>query len=977
MKKLLPMLVIGIMVVSGLGAAAIQSPQDEQVTDNIEISRTVIPISEPTFTQEQEFITLELEESETFLSISGKPMLPVITRTYSFPAGTRIDEVSVDMTWNQLTLDQKITPTPVFVPYSVEVSVDVLEEKKVDETVYESTAWYPEEPYRVKFGAGIEDGEQVIFVNIQCNPQYAPARDLVKVPKDIEIEINYENPTMPQFTADEYDLLIITHPLFAEDLQPLVDHKNSHGMRTIMETTDNIYANYQGVADWEEVKLFIADAIVDYGIEYVLLGGGHMGQTHDWYMPDFRSNDWNRADAYDPPYDETFSCDLYFADVFRPNPYGFKEFDDWDTNNNGIYGEGPQSDTGTDMMDLYPDVYVGRLPFRYSWEVPIAVNKIIDYENNAQDSWYKRVLIAAGDGFPTERYPGQATPGIYEGEIVGDVFVDLMERAGFTGTKCYLSDEGDVYVEDARDVYNTMNDGYGWVHMTGHASPFILGSYHPNVLPLIAFYTGFNVINFDNDNKLSFMICEGCHNAEFDVTTQELISMAINEDPNLWVMFGREEWIHHDASSWFVLHKNGGAIGVIGNTALGLGGLNEGCTRFVGGWIMLRFAEAYAVDGMEHTGTVWNVGISEYINTFEVNKDYGDRKTVEERALIGDPSIKLGGYGSAALSEEPVTEQPVYGVAAASAPTWSKGDSWTYRLDNVALHVAPDFEEIGRSIDLELSMGDIVMEVTDVTSNAYVTSVTSDSIDVTFGLEMDFHEPAQDEISIPTITLENVALDGELIVDKDNLGIMDINIDITVEVIENLENLQALIPIQLPGFIDFLLPYMSIPAVIELDIEFDEPYDLLDFPLENEKYWHLHANTVTVTIGGSVESVWLRILDIVNRFIPIIPAEFAQFLPNIDISEILEYYGIPTEYVMELPDVNIKDTFKTKILHVWGTESVRVPAGTFNAVHVSVMEDNGVLHWSEDVGNVVKLQGYLSDYIPFVDDLNLELIDSN
>jgi hypothetical protein len=150
---------------------------------------------------------------------------------------------------------------------------------------------------------------------------------------------------------------------------------------------------------------------------------------------------------------------------------------------------------------------------------------------------------------------------------------------------------------------------------------------------------------------------------------------------------------------------------------------------------------------------------------------------------------------------------------------------------------------------------------------------------------------------------------------------------------------------------------------------------MLEFPLENDNYGYIHENAVTITIDGSVESVWLRILDIVNNFIPLIPAELAQFLPNVDVSEVLNYYEIPTEYEFEYPDINIKDTFKTKIFEVWGTENVNTAAGTFNAVHVSLMEENIVLHYSEDVGNVVKLTGFVNDYIPLVEDISLELVE--
>jgi hypothetical protein len=975
MKKLIPILLVGILVLSGLGAATSSNNSTENTVVNIKNETMNMEITRPTFSQQDEFVTINLDQSETFMSHSGEPMLPVISKTFNFPIGTIIDDVQVDINWERYDLDCKVTPTPVIMPLSGDIDSIAVEEMSFNEDIYESTALYPSEPYSVQLGAGIQDMEHVIFVNVKCYPQYSPANDVINIPTNIDIDIAYEAAEDPEPTAaEQYDMIIVTHDLFKDDLQPLVEHKESLGITTKLVTVDEIYNEYDGAGDFEEIKMYLADHVLDWDTKFVLLAGGHKGQTDDWYVPDFRSHNWNPADAYDPPYDETYSADLYYADLYRINQYGQSVFDSWDTNENGIYGEGPTSPTGVDAPDFYPDVYLGRIPFRYTWEVPVAVNKIIDYENNADDSWYKKAVLCGGDGFPTERYPGQAIPDVKEGEIVCDAFADLLSNKGFESTKCYLSHEGDVYVEEARDVYDVINSqGAGWVHMTGHASPFILGSYHPNVFPLIAFYTGLNVKNFQNEGKLPFMINEGCHNAEFDVTTQELITGFLTNDPNVWVTFSREEWIHHDASSWFLLHKGGGAIGVIGNTALGLGGLNYGCTEFVGGWIMLKFAEAYGLGGEEYTGSVWTYGINGYINTFDVMGDTGDRKTIEERVLLGDPSVKLGGYKSTLSDEEQeTTNEPEYGPVSVNAPTWNVGDSWTYSLDNIDLNLNPD-PEVGRSIELKLSMGDIVMEVTDETSTSYVSSITSDDVDVTFGGMFDFHVAGQDNIAIPTITLDNAQIDGVLVVDKDNLGIEKIELRIIVDIVENLDNLKDVIGINLPGFINIISPFISIPANIDLTVQFDKPYDLLQFPLENKDYWSLYANTVTVSIGGSVESVWLRILDVINNFIPIIPEQFAQYLPNVDIGEVLNDLGIDTTYTLDLPDIDLNTSFKTKTFEVLGSENVNVPAGTFNAAKISVLEDNLFLYYSESEQNVVKVIGFLSDYIPIVDDISIEL----
>ena len=49
---------------------------------------------------------------------------------------------------------------------------------------------------------------------------------------------SYENIIIPQYN---YNLLIITPSEFLIELQPLIPHKESHGIRTIIVTLDKIY----------------------------------------------------------------------------------------------------------------------------------------------------------------------------------------------------------------------------------------------------------------------------------------------------------------------------------------------------------------------------------------------------------------------------------------------------------------------------------------------------------------------------------------------------------------------------------------------------------------------------------------------------------------------------------------------------------------------------------------------------------------
>lgn len=967
MKKIISLLIIGFFILNGFNAVAHNEKDTNE--DNILTKYSKIRISEPEIEEKGNFIQLKIPEQTTYLLEAGKPILPVITKTFTFPIGTDIKETSITFNQEQHHLTQKIEPSPRFIPISHSLNSEEKIKVEPDQTTYSNAEFYPKEKYQIKTGIGLDKGERVVFVTTHFFTQYNAFDNIAYTPTSINIWIDYELPDSPVFSENLYDMLIITADKFVDELQPLVEHKNSVGIRTKIETVENIIKTYDGIADWEDVKLCIDNAIQTLGIKYVLLAGGHRGQTNEWWVPDFRSHNWDPSTAYDPPYDETYSSDLYFSDVYKYSGGGMPVFCDWDSNDNGIYAEGPRlNPTGEyDEPDYYPDVYLGRLPIRYSWEVPIIVEKIIDYERNATDSWYKKAVMVGGDGFPYERYPGQVTKGLYEGEIVGNEFAKLLEKQGFESTKCYCSNHGDVLVEDSDDVYDVISEGCGFAHLTGHASPMVLGSYAPDVLPLIPFYTGFNLHQFDNEGKLPFMINEGCHNAQFDVTTQDLIEALLSEEPTDFIL-GRFEWMPHDSSSWFVLQEGGGAIGVIGNTGLGLGGIDEWSTKAVGGWMMLRFAHAFAVQEKEYTGSVWAQGITDYVNNWPVLTDDGDRKTIEERVLLGDPSIKLGGYHinsdeSGSDTDPDETEIPV----SFSAPTWEVGDSWTYHLDKIDI----DLSEVeNRTLDILLETGDIVFEIIEVTDDIYTAELNSEnisvSVDVIFDQYMEEHEP----IILPDTTFHNVSLNGMMIFDKDTLGIKDIDICLNMDIGENLNGL----PIKLPNFISYIEEYISIPAELIISVSFKESYPLLQFPIETGNNWGISEGKMHVSIGGSVESIWLRILNIVNNIMPIIPDQYAQYLPMVNISEVLNDFGIETEYDIELEEMEeIEDT---PLFEVLGEQNIQTETDSYVAADLSLLEGNGNIYYSDSVKNVVKINIPISRYIPIIKDIHLELIET-
>ena len=179
-------------------------------------------------------------------------------------------------------------------------------------------------------------------------------------------EINYTNKN------SGYNLLIITPSKYAKSLQPLVTHKNNVGMTANLVTLDEVYKQIgsMGRDNPEKIKYYIKYAIETWGIKYVLLVG-NFRQMPIRYV--------NNADMF-PGYPEpSFISELYYADIYDKNG----DFSSWDTNGNGVYGEWSGSEAQDKNIDLYPDVYVGRLACINNLEVQVMVNKIITYENTA------------------------------------------------------------------------------------------------------------------------------------------------------------------------------------------------------------------------------------------------------------------------------------------------------------------------------------------------------------------------------------------------------------------------------------------------------------------------------------------------------------------------------------------------------------------------------------------------------------------
>jgi len=632
MKKFLPLLAVVILVLNGLGAVALPK------TNEILVKEEFVLISEPIIKEADNYLTIDLKESTSMLLETGKPVIPVVTKTFTFPLGTKIIDVKINSDMKEYTLSKKIQPSPEPVSPS-DRHVSVVSEVILDEEVYSSLDLYPLEPYTIRKSVGLKNGERVLSLNVRVNSQYSPAADAINIPTNIGIQIEYLLPENSILTADEYDLLIITDEKFSAKLQPLVNHKNSMNIRTVLDTTQNIYPSYNGRDEPEDIKLRIKDAIDEWGIKYVLLVGGRKGQTFEWYIPERRTNNGGSFEG-------GYASDLYYADVYKDEE-GIPVFEDWDSNGNGVFAEFSNFVGQKDIIDYYPDVAIGRLPFRYSSEIETVVNKIIDYENNADDSWFKKSVVIGGDGGPPAR---GYSPGIYEDELECDLVADMLDNIGFNVEKLYTSLGSFTSKED---VINAISNGAGFVHMSGHGNPAYWGNFLPDAESEEGMVDGLQLKDMNklkNGDKLPVITVGGCHNAQFNVTMMNIIEGIKKYGINGMFFsapyrFFYMEWVPRCFCSWLVFQKDGGAISSIGNAGLGIGYVNQHWNAGLSGWILPRFYDAYTNQSKDILGEAHDQAIIDYIDIIGgVNSDDADRKTVEEWILIGDPSLKIGGY---------------------------------------------------------------------------------------------------------------------------------------------------------------------------------------------------------------------------------------------------------------------------------------------------------------------------------------------
>jgi len=216
-----------------------------------------------------------------------------------------------------------------------------------------------------------------------------------------------------------------------------------------------------------------------------------------------------------------------------------------------------------------------------------------------------------------------------------------------------------------QDVIDEISEGYGFVYFAGHGNPMSWGDHLPGIPGGRddGMINGLKNVNLDfglaryeseegdplfpmdkliNGNQQPVTLIGGCHNSMIDASLSKLLI-----EPNdvlFTVLHGA--WVPECFSWWLARMPQGGAIATIGCSGLGYGYPGPPCVEGLGGWLnpeFFRIYVEYADEGIDTVGAVYTHTLLNF-SRGEAPEGGSHGKTIKEWVLLGDPSLKIGGY---------------------------------------------------------------------------------------------------------------------------------------------------------------------------------------------------------------------------------------------------------------------------------------------------------------------------------------------
>jgi hypothetical protein len=432
-----------------------------------------------------------------------------------------------------------------------------------------------------------------------------------------------------------YELLVLTPANWEDTIQQFLRYKNDTLIRTKSITLDYIKLNYAGNDIQEKIKKAIEQEHRNNKVKYVMLVGD-ADKFPVRYVKAINT-EWGT---------KWYPSDLYYADLYDKNG----NFDDWDYQNDGIYGEidfanRAFQDTNIDKIDMIPDVAIGRVPSSSQSETKMYLEKVMIYEFCAREStyfnydsnWAKRALFVV-DGDPEV----EGGVGPFGDETLSNQYSKPLVDSGFELIKRFKDYSPWNSMSDAQraaEFTKVINQGVGFVNYFGHGGT---GSFSQ-------WYSKSHFPNLINQYRLPIVYATACLTARFH--NEFPISAASYEAVNGGNWTGGasprpepagvqpSKYDRDSMAEEFLVKRKTGAVAYIGTTSkIEHGG--KSLTQY--------FFDAYKKMSKVKTpalGELWKYAQTEFAKTDALQgmNGYFAFIHIHKVMMFGDPSLRVGG----------------------------------------------------------------------------------------------------------------------------------------------------------------------------------------------------------------------------------------------------------------------------------------------------------------------------------------------
>lgn len=324
----------------------------------------------------------------------GSPLLPVLSGNVLIPADAELGSMTItELEHARLGEGYRLYPVQPMRPLSEFNSVPFVEP---NQTVYNSSTAYPAKRLS-SIPAGSKAGFRIAGF-LYCPFEYRPASGRLTLITKARIQMQYKENSIaaPVLTESQRDLMardiaeLVVNPKDISHMAPPVVAKDGQETDVVMFTSSSMAPNLTGLRSWlmrkgyfteivtvdtisqtgrdtqEKMRNLLKKKFANEGLKYVILTGDVQHCPFRYgYLP---------YSTYNIP------ADMYFGDLDG----------DWDANGNSKFGEM----TG-DSVDLFHDIYVGRLPLDDADDAANFLKKDTTYEIVPDTGYLNNVLLPA------------------------------------------------------------------------------------------------------------------------------------------------------------------------------------------------------------------------------------------------------------------------------------------------------------------------------------------------------------------------------------------------------------------------------------------------------------------------------------------------------------------------------------------------------------------------------------------------------